>query len=155
MTDARDGETPARAPARRRLLLASAALILVNAVHGADHIRQGLGRLTAEVMVGGQGLLLLALIPFALALRRHRTAPVVAALVGAWTVLAVSASHLAPHWSAFSDPYLDHDLDALSWALMLSVIATAAVLAAVGIAAARRGDGRQPTSSSSPMTGSP
>ncbi len=136
-----------RSPARRRLLLTSAALVLVNALHGADHIRQGLGRLTAEVMVGGQGLLLLALIPFALALRRHRTAPAAAALVGAWTVLAVSASHLTPHWSAFSDPYLDHDLDALSWALMLSVIATAAVLAAVGIAAgSRRRDGRQPTS---------
>ena len=137
VTDARDTTLRARSSAWRPLLLTSAALILVNALHGADHLRQGLGRLTAEVVVGGQGLLLLALIPFVLTLRRHRMAPVAAALVGAWTALAVSASHLAPHWSAFSDPYLDQDLDALSWALMLSVIATALVLAAVGIGAAR------------------
>ncbi|MCA1677593.1 MAG: hypothetical protein LC777_00920 [Actinobacteria bacterium] len=130
----------ARADSRARdpLVLASAALILVNALHGADHIRQGLGRLTPEVIVGGQGLLLLALIPLVLALLRHRMAPLVAALIGSWTLIAVAASHLAPHWSAFSDPYLDHDLDALSWALMLSVIATAAVLAAVGMSSARR-----------------
>ena len=148
VTAAQDSHAPALSSARRPLLLTSGALILVNALHGTDHIRQGLGRLTAEVIVGGQGLLLLALIPFALALRRHRAAPLAAALVGAWTALAVSASHLAPHWSAFSDPYLDNDLDALSWALMLSVIATAAVLAALGIAAAwRRGDDRQPSAS--------
>lgn len=138
VTDDRDTELHARSSAWRPLLLTSAALILVNALHGADHLRQGLDRLTAEVVVGGQGLLLLALIPFALTLRRHRVAPVAAALVGAWTALAVSASHLAPHWSAFSDPYRDQGLDALSWALMLSVIATAAALAAVGIAAARQ-----------------
>ena len=137
VTDHGDTELPARSSAWRPLLLTSAALILVNALHGADHLRQGLGRLTGEVVVGGQGLLLLALIPFALAFLRHRTAPLAAVLVGAWTALAVSASHLAPHWSAFSDPYRDNDLDALSWALMLSVIATAAALAAVGIAAAR------------------
>ena len=131
-------ETCAVSLARDPLVLASAALILVNALHGADHIRQGLDRLTSEVIVGGQGLLLLALIPFALALLRHRMAPLIAALIGPWTLIAVAASHLAPHWSAFSDPYFDHDLDALSWALMLSVIATAAVLAAVGISSTRR-----------------
>jgi len=132
-SDARAGSL-----AREPLVLGSGALILVNALHGADHIRQGLGRLTPEVIVGGQGLLLLALIPFVLALLRHRTAPLVAVLVGSWTVIAVAASHLAPHWSAFSDPYFDNHLDALSWALMLSVIATAAVLAAVGMSSTRR-----------------
>lgn len=142
-------EAAALVPARRALLLASAALILVNALHGADHLRQGLGRLTAEVVVGGQALLLVALIPFVLTWRRHRVAPLAAVLVGGWTALAVSASHLAPHWSAFSDPYVDNDLDALSWALMLSVIATAGVLAAVGMAALRRrGDQPQPAMAS-------
>ena len=142
------GRAAARAPGS--LFVASAALILVNALHGADHIRQGLGRLTPEVIVGGQGLLLLALIPFVLTLRHHRMAPLVAALIGSWTFIAVTASHLAPHWSAFSDRYFDHDLDALSWALMLSVIATAAILAALGIAVVRRHcDDRQPPRSSS------
>lgn len=137
---ARDSETGAHLSARRSLLLASAALVAINALHGADHIRQGLDRLSAEVIVGGQGLLLLALIPSALALRGLRVAPEAAVLVGAWTALAVTASHLAPHWSAFSDPYFDTDLDVVSWALMLLVIATALILAAVGLAARRRRD---------------
>ena len=127
----------------RGLVLASGALVLVNAMHGLDHVRQGLGRLTTEVVVGGQGLLLLALVPLILSLRRHGSAPLAAALVGSWTAIAVAASHLAPHWSAFSDPYADNDLDVLSWGQMLVLIAVAATLAAVGIRAMRR-KGRRP-----------
>ena len=123
---------------RRSLLLAGGALILINALHGADHVRQGLDRLTTEVTLGGQALLMLALVPFVLALRRHRLAPHIAAATGFWTALAVAASHLAPHWSAFSDPYADNNLDVLAWALMLALLATALALGAVGIRAARR-----------------
>ena len=129
----------------RRLVLASGALIVANGFHGVDHIRQGLGRLSAEVIVGGQGLLLLALIPFLLALRRHRAAPQAAVFVGVWTALGVVGSHLLPHWSAFSDPYFDQDLDVLSWVLMSSVIAIAAILGAVGMIAARRHSNPQAT----------
>lgn len=122
------------------VLVASATLVIVNALHGLDHVRQGLDRLTTEVVVGGQGLLLLALIPLVLSLRRHDRAPLAAALVGSWTAIAVSASHLAPHWSAFSDPYADNDLDVLSWGQMLVLIGVAATLAVVGIRALRRQD---------------
>ena len=60
-----------------------------------------------------------------------RRAPVVCLAVGASGVLGISASHLAPHRSALSDPYPDLSLDVLSWAVMLAELAAAAVLAAV------------------------
>jgi hypothetical protein len=47
--------------------------------------------------------------------------------------LGVAAAHLAPHWSALSDPYPDLGLDALSWAVMLAEIAAALVLALAGV----------------------
>ena len=123
---------------RNPLLISSAVLVFLNAFHGLDHVRQGLGRLTTEVVVGGQALLLLALLPLALSFRHHRLAPLAAATVGLWTALAVAASHLAPHWSAFSDPYADNDLDWFSWGQMLLLIAAAAALGIVGIRALRR-----------------
>ncbi len=123
---------------RDPLFMASAALASLNALHGLDHVRQGLGRLSSEVIVGGQGLLLLALLPLVLSFRRHGLAPLVAATVGVWTALAVAASHLAPHWSAFSDPYSDNGLDVFSWGQMLLLIASAAALGIVGIKAMRR-----------------
>ena len=118
--------------------MASAVLVFLNAFHGLDHVRQGLGRLTSEVVVGGQALLLLALLPLVLSFRRHRLAPLAAATVGLWTALAVAASHLAPHWSAFSDPYADNDLDWFSWGQMLLLIAGATALGIVGMGALRR-----------------
>ena len=120
------------------LLVASAVLVFLNALHGLDHVRQGLGRLTSEVLVGGGGLLLLALLPLLLSFRRHRLAPLAAATIGLWTAVAVAASHLAPHWSAFSDPYWDNDLDVFSWSQMILLIAGAAMLGAIGVKAIRR-----------------
>jgi hypothetical protein len=52
--------------------------------------------------------------------------------------VAVAAAHLAPHWSAFSDPYPDLSVDALSWVVMLLEVATALVLGLVGIRELRR-----------------
>ena len=123
---------------RDPVVLASVVLVSLNALHGLDHLRQGLGRLSTEVLVGGQGLLLLALVPLVLSFRRHELAPLAAATVGLGTALAVAASHLAPHWSAFSDPYADNNLDLASWGQMLLLIAAAAALATVGIRTLRR-----------------
>ncbi|MCA1681001.1 MAG: hypothetical protein LC777_19705 [Actinobacteria bacterium] len=103
-----------------------------------DHLRQGVGRLSTEVIAGGQGLLLLALVPLVLSLRRHVLAPLAAATVGLWTAVAIAASHLAPHWSAFSDPYADNNLDLVSWGQMLLLLAGAAALGIVGIQTMRR-----------------
>ena len=132
--DLRTGRLLLRDP----LLTASVVLVSLNALHALDHLRQGLGRLSTEVIAGGQGLLLLALIPLVLSFRRHHLAPLAAAAVGLWTALAVAASHLAPHWSAFSDPYADNNLDVISWSQMLLLVAGAAALGIVGIQTMRR-----------------
>lgn len=127
-----------RSLVRDPIVVASMVLVSLNALHGLDHLRQGLGRLSSEVLVGGQGLLLLALVPLVLSFRRHDLAPLAATTVGVWTALAVAASHLAPHWSAFSDPYADNNLDLASWGQMLLLIAGAAALGIVGIRTMRR-----------------
>ncbi len=122
-----------RRPWRGPLAIASGALVLLFVLHGLDHVRQGLGRLTPEVSIGGQALMVAALTAFVLAVRRHPLTPAVAITVGLASALAVAASHLAPHWSAFSDSYPDNDLDVVAWASMLAVIAMAGILALVGI----------------------
>ena len=120
------------------LVIASGLFVLVLGLHAADHVRQGVDRLTVEVTLGGQALIVAALAVLVLALRRHPLAPPVAADVGIWSALAVTASHIAPHWSAFSDSYPDNDLDLLAWTSMLAVIATAGMLAVVGRRELRR-----------------
>ena len=121
------------------LTAASVAFALSILAHGADHIRQGTGSLTREVFWGGAVLALLNFTTVGLALRRHPRAALYCAAVGLWTAFAVSASHLAPHWSAFSNPYPDLSLDALSWVAMLSEVVAGLVLAGVAIAALHRG----------------
>jgi hypothetical protein len=122
------------------LVVASAGLLAGVALHGADHALQerGVGALTTEVFVGGLVNAALAVIAFAFALRAHPSAPAVAAFVGAYLVVGVSAAHFAPHWSAFSDPYADLNLGLVSWAAAVAEVVAAAGLAAVGIAQLRR-----------------
>ena len=126
------------------LAVANLAFIAANVLHGIDHQRQGTGRLTTEVLVGGTVLTILAFATLPLTLRRHPRAPLVAAAVGLWAAVGVAAAHLAPHWSAFSDPYPDLSLDALSWAVMLAEIATALVFGLLGLRELRR-QGAGPT----------
>jgi hypothetical protein len=120
------------------LIGASLAFLAANLLHGADHWRQGLGRLTTEVLVAGGLLTLLAFATVALALRHHPWAPLVAAAVGFGSAFGVAAAHLAPHWSAFSDSYPDVSVDALSWAIVLAEITTAFVLGLAAIRELRR-----------------
>ena len=127
-------------PGHRMLLAASALLLIGVAVHGVDHVLQerGIGALTTEVRAGGFVIAVLAAVVFVLVRRAHPRAPAMAAGVGAYVVVSVTASHFAPHWSAFSDPYSDLDLPVLSWAAAGFEVACAAVLAAVGVAVMRR-----------------
>jgi hypothetical protein len=90
------------------------------------------------VLVGGVVNAVLAVLAFWLALREHPRAPLVAAVVGAYLVLGVSAAHFAPHWSAFSDPYAEAELGFVSWAAAVAEVGAAAVLAVVGVAILRR-----------------
>jgi hypothetical protein len=135
--DTRTDATPA---GHRMLLAASAALLIAVGLHGVDHTLQdrGIGALTTEVLVGGVVNAATAVLVFVLALQAHPRAPLIAAGVGAYMALGVTAAHFAPHWSALSDPYADLDLGVLSWAAAAFEVACAAVLAAVGVAVLRR-----------------
>ena len=102
------------------LAVASLAFLALNLLHGADHLRQGTGRLATEVTAGGTVLTIAAIGTALLALGHNRRAALVAAVVARAGAAGVAASHLAPHWSAFSDPYPDLGLDSLAWAIMLA-----------------------------------
>jgi hypothetical protein len=115
-----------------RLGAAAALFLAANIAHTLDHVRQGIDRLAAEVLAGGTVLTIAAVLALVLALRRDPRAPVVCMGVGLAGALGVAASHLAPHWSALSDPYPSLGLDVLSWAVMLAEIAAALVLAVAG-----------------------
>lgn len=129
-----------RSNRNRMLLGASAALLATVLLHGVDHALQerGVAALTTEVLIGGTVNAALAVIAFVLARRDNPRAPAVAAGVGTYLVVGVSAAHFAPHWSALSDPYADLDLGFLSWAAAGAEVGAAAVLAAVGLAVLRR-----------------
>jgi multisubunit Na+/H+ antiporter MnhB subunit len=117
----------------RSLLVANVVFLVAMALHALDHELRGTGDLTTEVMVGGTVLGVMALATLPLTLTRHPRAPLAAAVVGLWTVVAVCASHLAPHWSAFSDPYPDQSLGFWSWAAMLGEVGAALVFGLVGL----------------------
>jgi hypothetical protein len=120
------------------LSLAAAAFVAANVLHTLDHLRQGTGDLATEILAGGTVLSILAVITLLLALRRHPRTSLWAAVVGTWSALGVIASHIAPHWSAFSDSYFEIDADALSWAVMLAEVLAAAYLGLVGFRQLRR-----------------
>jgi hypothetical protein len=118
--------------------LAATAFVAANLLHTLDHLRQGTDDLATEILAGGTVLSILAVLTLVLALRRHRRAALWAAVVGTWSALGVIASHIAPHWSVFSDSYFEIDADALSWAVMLAEVLAAAYLGLVGFRELRR-----------------
>jgi hypothetical protein len=133
----------------RALAVGSIAFVAANVLHTLDHLRQGIGGLTTEILAGGSLITAAALATLVLALRDDPRAPLAAAVVGLWTALGVAASHIAPHWSAFSDPYPDLRVDALSWAVMLAEIAAALALGMLGVRELRRQAAPSPWLSSS------
>ncbi|MEA2385677.1 MAG: hypothetical protein QOH72_5648 [Solirubrobacteraceae bacterium] len=120
--------------------LGRAALLLVVAdvLHALDHMRQG-RTLAGEVYVAGvAGWIALALL-LVLVARGHRLAAPYAAAVGLSVAVGFLAVHVAPHWSAVSDPYSAWDPDALSWALVvLPVLAALNLVAQAARARTRR-----------------
>jgi hypothetical protein len=111
--------------------LGRAALLLVvtDVLHAIDHTRQG-RNLASEVYVAGvAGWIALALLLWLVA-RGHRLAAPYAAAVGLSVAVGFLAVHVAPHWSAVSDPYSRFDPDALSWALVVIPVLAALNLVA-------------------------
>ncbi len=128
------------ARAARTLRVATAIFAAGFVVHNADHVRRGVSTITAQVLGGGVVVSFLAVVAVALVVMRHRAAPFVAAVVGVATTVAVTASHLLPHWSAFSDAFPGSHVDGLSWFAVIFEIAGAMALAAAGLNALRRRD---------------
>ena len=111
------------------------AFVAANVLHSLDHLRQGTGRLSAEIVWAGSALSIAAIVVVVLVLRADGRAA--AAGVGVSGALGIAASHLAPHWGALSDPYADVGADGLSWIVMLAELAAALWLAGAGIRALR------------------
>jgi hypothetical protein len=120
--------------------VANLVFVLAMTLHGIDHLTQarGAGALSREVVWGGVVLAVIALATLPLTLGRHPRAPLAAAVVGLWTAFAVAAAHLAPHWSAFSDPYPDLGLGVWSWTVVLAEIVAGLVFGLIGVARLRR-----------------
>jgi hypothetical protein len=115
---------------------AALALTALDVLHALDHTRQGRD-LSSEVYVAGvAGWIALAVL-LVLVARRHRLAAHYAAAVGLSVAAGFLLVHVAPHWSAVSDPYSAFDADALSWALVALPVAAAVWLVVVAVRAMR------------------
>jgi hypothetical protein len=135
------------------LLRANVLFIAVNVLHTADHQRQGTERLTTEIYLGGSAITLAAIVSLVLALRHDGRAPIFGAVLGLSAAAGIAASHIAPHWSAFSDSYPQIHADAISWAVVLLEIGGALVLAAVAVRDLRRASIRAPRAAVATGTG--
>ena len=120
--------------------LGRAALLLAgtDALHALDHARQARHLGAAVTAAGVAGWVALAVL-LGLVARRHRLAAPYGAAVGLALATGIVAVHVLPHWSAFSDPYPDANVDALSWALV-AIPVLAAVNLVVRAAQALRAD---------------
>lgn len=127
-----------RAKGLDALAIASIAFLGANVLHTLDHLRQGTRDLAAEVLLGGTALSIAAVATLVLALTRNRHAALVAAVVGLSSAAGVAAAHIAPHWSAFSNPYPEISADALSWTVMLMEIGGALILGLIAVRELRR-----------------
>jgi hypothetical protein len=118
--------------------LGRAAVLLAGAdvLHALDHTRQGRDLASEVYAAGVAGWIAIGLL-LVLVARCHQLAAPYAAAVGVSVAAGFLAVHVAPHWSALSDPYSAFDPDALSWALVV-VPVLAAVNVVVQAAAAER-----------------
>ncbi len=101
---------------------ASALYAIGIIAHTADHLRRGTDVLTPEVLWAGNVSTMAGVVVIALVLARQRAAPYIAAAFGAAVSVGVSAVHLLPHWSAFSDAFPGSHgagVSPISWVVVL------------------------------------
>jgi hypothetical protein len=116
---------------------AALALTASDVLHALDHARQSRDLAGPVCAAGVAGWIALAIV-LVLVARRHRLAAPYAAGVGVSVAVGFVAVHLAPHWSTFSDPYPDANVDALSWALVVVPVVAAVNLIATALRAGGR-----------------
>ena len=126
------------------LLRANILFVAANLLHTADHQRQGTAGLRWEILAGGSAITIAAIASLVLAWRKDERAPIFGAVLGLSAAAGIAASHLAPHWSAFSDSYPEIHADAVSWIVVLLEIAGALLLAAVAVRELRRASNGAP-----------
>ena len=102
-------------------------------LHNADHLRRGFSAVTPQVLWTGNLSGIVVVASIALALLGHRLAPELAVATGLTMALGVSAVHLLPHWSAFSDSLSDVHADAFTWFAVLVEVGGSIVFAAAGL----------------------
>ncbi len=113
---------------RRAALL----VLAVSVIHDLDHLRQGTaapGEVVATAIVGWIATIVLLVLVF----RGSELAAPYAAAFGLALAAGFVLVHLLPRWSAFSAPYPDQDVDALSWVLAVLPVLAGLYLSAVAL----------------------
>ena len=112
------------------------ALLTLVWLHDLDHVRQAR---EVEGGVGAIGLLGMTatILSLALAIARHRLAPLAGVVVGFGTAIGFVAVHLVPDWGPLSDGYPDLPVDGIAWAIAILPIPFAIWLGMSGVAAIR------------------
>jgi hypothetical protein len=120
-----------------KLLTVNLALLALNVAHALDHaFNQGQG-LKAIGLVGGLGVAA-SLLAVILCLRGARIAALLTTVVGFTEAIGFSLIHLAPKWSAISDPYYEAaGVNGFSWVVLVLSVALAVYAGVVGLKAWR------------------
>ena len=137
-----------------RLILANVVFVSLLVIHVADHtvrhdsaVPGPLASIGLTANVAAVGVLVLATVG-------HRLAPAASVAMGFGTALGFVVAHVVPKWSgAFSQPYADIDVDALSWAIVGACVVAGLALGTVGLRLGRRrGWGTKPLTDVLPTT---
>lgn len=121
-----------RPPTVDWLAVAAIAFLAANALHGIDHVRTGIDRLTLPVRSIGPLITAAAVVAVVLAWRGDRRAALVATAVGLSSAVLIASAHLVPDWGVFSDSYVGGSFDAFSWAVAVAEVVAALALGLVG-----------------------
>jgi hypothetical protein len=108
---------------------------LAIAAHTADHLRRGIDAITPEVFWSGIAATLLAALAIGFALAANRYAAPLAAFVGFTHAIGITAVHVLPRWSAFSDPFPGNDVAPISWVVVSLEIAASLAFGIAGMRA--------------------
>jgi len=108
------------------------------ALHGADHLRRGMGATPPAVMAAGMVQTVLVALTVILVFIGSRWAPHAAVVVGLVSAAGFTAAHLLPAWGPLSDSFIDAPPGArvtwFSWVTALVEIIADLVFAVVAIA---------------------
>ena len=128
---------------RRAALIILAATVL----HDLDHVRQGTGAST-EVVVTAIAGWIATIVLLILVFRRSELAAPYAAAFGLALAAGFVLVHFLPRWSAFSAPYPDQGVDAVSWVLASLPVAAGLYLSAAALRCVSKNRRMRPQASS-------